>query len=312
MQTQPLGKTGENVSSLCLGAMYFGTRNDTAASHRILDAYLDAGGTFIDTANIYAHWIQGFHGGESETLLGEWMRQHGNRSKLFIASKVGFEYHGVERGLTPRQIEDECNKSLKRLGIDTIDLYYAHVDDRNTPLEETMKAFDKLVKAGKVRLIGGSNYRAWRLEQAHWISQVNNWAHFCCIQQHYTYLPLRPGTTVSPQVMANEDLIDYCANSGTTLLAYSVLQAGAYTRTDRSFASKFSSPDNDKRLSLLREIASELGATINQIILRWMLQSSPSVIPLIAASDETQLQENLGALQIQLSAEQMQRLNNPI
>jgi aryl-alcohol dehydrogenase-like predicted oxidoreductase len=122
MQTQSLGNTGVQVSSLCLGAMYFGTRNDVTTSHRILDMYVDAGGTFIDTANIYSHWVSGFKGGESETLLGAWMKQHGNRDKLFIASKVGFGYPGVPVGLRAHQIEEECNKSLQKLGIDTIDL----------------------------------------------------------------------------------------------------------------------------------------------------------------------------------------------
>jgi aryl-alcohol dehydrogenase-like predicted oxidoreductase len=148
METQKLGKTGVDVSALCLGAMYFGTRNDQATSYRVLDKYVEAGGTFIDTANIYAHWVKGFKGGESETLLGEWMQGRGNRDKLFIASKVGFGYPGVPVGLRANQIEEECNKSLRYLKIDTIDLYYAHVDDRKTPLEETLEAFDKLVKAG--------------------------------------------------------------------------------------------------------------------------------------------------------------------
>src|SRR5690606_21274849 len=107
-----------------------------------------------------------------------------------------------------------CEKSLKRLGIETIDLYYAHVDDRSTPLEESLEAFNRLVQAGKVRTLGASNYLAWRLEQAKWISQVNGWAGFHCIQQHYTYLRLRPGTSVQPQEMVNDDLLDYVANTG--------------------------------------------------------------------------------------------------
>jgi aryl-alcohol dehydrogenase-like predicted oxidoreductase len=304
-----LGHSGVEVSALCLGAMFLGTKQDQAISHRILDHYVAAGGSFIDTANIYAHWVAGFKGGESETLLGNWMRARGNRSKLFIASKVGFGYPGVDKCLRAKVIEEECNKSLKRMNIDVIDLYYAHVDDRSTPLEETLEAFNRLVKAGKVRFIGASNYVAWRLEQAHWMSQVHGWAEFCCIQQHYTYLRLRPGTNVSPQVMGNDDLLDYCRSSGMTLLAYSVLQAGAYTRSDKAFSPKFASPDNEKRLATLRAIADETGATVNQAILRWMLQSNPPVLPLIAASDETQLDENLRALDAKLTLDQMERLN---
>lgn len=309
MQTQPLGHTGVDVSVLCLGAMFLGTKQDTPTSERLLDRYVDAGGTFIDTANIYAHWADGGRGGESEALLGEWMKQRGNRDRLFIASKVGFDYPGVNTGLSARQIEEEAEKSLRRLQIDTIDLYYAHVDDRNTPLDETLAAFDRLVKAGKVRFIGASNYLAWRLEQARWTSQINDYAEFCCVQQHFTYLRLRPGASMGRQQMANEDLLDYCRNMDMTLLSYSVLQAGAYTRPDRVFPKRLQSEDNNQRLKVLRGIARENGATVNQVVIQWMRQASPPIIPLIAASNDDQLQENLGALDGTLTAEQMDRLN---
>jgi len=309
MQTQPLGHTGVRVSALCLGAMFFGTKNDKATSYRILDAYVAAGGSFIDTANIYAFWVEGFRGGESETLLGEWMRERGNRNDLFLASKVGFAYGDVEKRLRAGDIAAECDKSLKRMGVDSIDLYYAHVDDRVTPLEETMEAFDRLVRAGKARFVGASNYTAWRLEQARWISQVNGWAEFCCIQQRCTYLRLKPGATFSPQAWANEDLLDYCRTTGLTLLPYSVLLAGAYTRPDRSIPAQHASPHNEKRLEILRDVAREIGASPNQVVLAWMLQGSPPMIPLIAASNEGQLQDNLGALNVQLSREQIERLD---
>ncbi len=309
MQTLPLGRTGVQVSALCLGAMYFGSRNDQPSSYRLLDQYLAAGGSFIDTANIYAFWVPGFQGGESETLLGEWMRERGNRSKVFLATKCGIGYQDVKIGLTARQIETECEKSLKRLGVDTIDLYYAHRDDRHTPLEESLEAFNRLVQSGKVRFIGASNYLAWRMEQARWISQTNGWSAYCCIQQRYTYLKLRPGARVDPQIMANDDLLDFCQNSGTTLLAYTALQTGSYTRSDRPFPDIFQMPDNDRRLAMLRTIAQEVNATVNQVILAWMLHSSPAVLPLVAASDEQQLQENLHALEVSLSADQMERLN---
>lgn len=307
MKTQPLGQTSASVSALCFGAMYIGTRIDQPTSYRLLDQYCNAGGRFIDTANIYSRWVPGFQGGESETLLGQWMKERGNRADLFIASKVGFQYADVPKRLRASDIEAECEKSLKRLGIETIDLYYAHVDDRSTPLEESLEAFNRLVEAGKVRFLGASNYLAWRLEQAKWISQVNGWAGFCCIQQHYTYLRLRPGTSVQPQEMVNDDLLDYLASAGITLLAYSVLQSGAYTRPDRALRREFAMPDNDRRLETLRAVADEAGVSANQVILAWMLQRG--VLPLIAASDETQLGENLAALDVRLSAEQMERLN---
>jgi hypothetical protein len=147
MKTQKLGYTGVEVSSLCLGAMYLGTRNDYASSCRLLDQYLDAGGSFIDRANIYAHWVQGFHGGESETLLGQWMQERSNRSKLFMVSKVRFQYADVPKRLRAGDIEAECNKSLQRRGVETIDLYYAHVDDHQPPLRWFRRVF--ALKLGK-------------------------------------------------------------------------------------------------------------------------------------------------------------------
>ena len=303
MKTRPLGNMGTEVSVLCLGTMYFGSRTDEATSYQLLDQYAEAGGTFLDTANIYARWVPGYVGGESETLLGRWMQARNNRQCMFIASKVGFEMPGVERGLRAEQIEAECEKSLKRLGIETIDLYYAHVDDRHTPQEESMAAFARLVEAGKVRFIGASNFLAWRLERANWVSRTNGWPEYCCIQQRHSYLRPKPGASFAPQIAANEDLLDLCHVGGITMLAYSVLLNGAYTRAERPIPDGYVGPDSGARLAALRAVAEETGATPNQVILAWMLGGKPSVIPLIAASTSGQLQENLAALKLELSAD---------
>jgi aryl-alcohol dehydrogenase-like predicted oxidoreductase len=310
MRTRKLGYTGVEVSALCLGAMYFGSRNDRAVSYRLLDQYLDAGGSFIDTANIYSHWVEGFKGGESETLLGEWMRERGNRGQVFIASKVGFGYPGVPKRLTAELIAQECDKSLKRLGTETIDLYYAHVDDRETPLEETMHAYANLVEAGKVRYIAASNYRSWRLEEARWVCKTNGWPEFCALQQHYTYLKLRPGMDIAPQAFVTDSELEYLRNRDMAFLPYSVLQSGGYTRPDRPIRKEYGGSDNTERLHVLREVAAETGAPVNQVILAWMMQSTPAAIPLIAASSAEQLNENLGALDLTLSAEHIARLNS--
>lgn len=307
MKTVPLGKTDIEVSALCLGAMYFGSRNDETTSYRMLDHYVGAGGTFIDTANIYAHWVPGSTGGESEALLGQWMRERKNRDKLFIATKVGFGYPGIKRGLRADQIETEVEKSLNRLGIETIDLYYAHTDDRNTPLEESLEAFYRLVKAGKVRFIGASNFAAWRLEKARWVSRTHDWPAYVCIQQRYTYLRPQPGADFDPQVAVNDELLDYCASEEVTLLAYSALLSGAYTRDDREFPAQYQGPDATARLEVLRTVAEEAGATLNQVILAWMVQRG--IIPLIAASTTGQMTENVGALELELSPDQLKRLN---
>lgn len=309
MQTTPLGRSGVDVSIYCLGAMYFGSRNDRATSYRMLDRYVDAGGSFIDTANIYAWWVEGCRGGESETLLGEWMRERRNRDRVFIASKVGFQYDDVARGLSAAQIEAECDKSLRRMGIDTIDLYYAHVDDRNTPMHETMEAFDRLVRAGKVRYIGASNFMAYRLERAHTLSKQNGWPDYVCLQQRYTYLRPKPGASFDPQLSLTEEIIDYCRANQVTILAYSSLLSGAYTRPDRPLPEQYRSLDADARLAALREIAAAHNATPNQVILAWLTQQAPPIIPVMAASSDEQMRENLAALDLRLSAEEMERLN---
>jgi len=291
--------------------MYFGTRNDEGTSFRLLDQYVEAGGTFIDTANIYAHWVKGFRGGESEALLGRWMKSRQNRSNLFIATKVGFEIQarGVPRSLSARWIVAECEKSLQRLGTETIDLYYAHKDDYSTPVEETLEAFDQLIKAGKVRFIGASNFTAWRLEEARWTSITQGLSEYCCIQQKHTYLRPKPGAGFGINITINNELVDYCHNRKITPLAYSVLLSGAYTRPDREIPGDYLGPDTQTRLLALKTIAQEKGATVNQIILAWMLHSDPFVLPLIAASTEEHLKENLLALEISLTADELQRLD---
>ena len=310
MKTVQLGNTGVEVSAFCLGTMFFGSSTNAAISYQLLDQYVEAGGSFLDTANIYARWVPGYVGGESETLLGKWMRQRQNRSELFLASKVGFEMPGVERGLRASQIEEQYEKSLRRLGVNTIDLYYAHADDRCTPVEETMEAFHKLVKAGKVRFIGASNFLAWRLEEAGWVSRTRGWSEYCCIQQRYSYVRPKPGANFDPQIAANDDLLDYCKSRGITLLAYSPLLRGAYSRSERPFPDQYVGPDSKARVAVLKTITEEKNATANQIVLAWMIRSEPCVIPLVAASTSGQMRENLSSLKISLSAEDMARLNN--
>jgi len=289
--------------------MHFGSRTNKRASFGILDRYFEAGGAFLDTANNYAMWVPGYMGGESESLLGEWIGERENRDELFIATKVGFDYPGVDWGLRAHRIMTERKKSLSRLGIDSIDLYYAHRDDRNTPLAETMETFNTLVKAGEVRYIGASNYLAWRLEEARWVSRTHGWPEFCCIQQRYSYIRPKPGATFYPQIAANEDLLDYCRARGMTLLVYSPLLNGAYTRPERSFPEQYLGPDTDARFAALKAVAEEVGATANQVVYAWLAQCDPPVIPLVGASTIEQLEENLGALEVKLSREQMKHLD---
>ena len=308
MEKVSLGDSGLMVSQFCLGCMRFGTATDAEMSYRILDMYVDAGGSFLDTANIYGRPPAG-QAGDSERLLGRWMRERGNRSRMFVASKVGFPYPGIEQGTSARQIIEECEKSLRNLGVETVDLYYAHNDDRDTSLEESLEAFHRLVQQGKVRAIGGSNFRAWRLAQARAVSEANGWAAYCCVQQRHSYVRPKPGASFGAQVASNVDLRDYCASEGVRLLAYSPLLHGAYVRADREFSEQYRGPDTDARMATLRAVAEETGATLNQIVLAWMARSEPAVIPLVAASNEAQMAENLGALGVALSGEQIARLD---
>jgi aryl-alcohol dehydrogenase-like predicted oxidoreductase len=309
MKTIPLGSTGVKVSALCLGAMYFGTKQDEETSFRLLDAYLDAGGSFIDTANIYAWWIDGCRGGESESLLGRWMQARKNRNKLFLATKVGFGYDDVPVGLTAKLIQRECEKSLKRLGTERIELYYAHVDDPKTPLEESLEAFDRLVEQGKVRFIGASNYSAWRMEEARWVSETQGLTAFCCLQQRHTYIQPKPGTSFSPQRHINQDLLDFASQRPITLLAYSALISGGYTHPEKYDFTNYQGPHTEARLAMLKTLAAEKGVSPNQVVLAWMLNNQPRILPLIAASTMEQLQENVGALELALTEEDIQRLN---
>jgi aryl-alcohol dehydrogenase-like predicted oxidoreductase len=307
MRTVPLGEAGVDVSALCLGCMFFGTRVDEETSMHVLDAYTEAGGSFLDTANNYAYWIEGGRGGESEELLGRWMGRRGNRESLFLATKVG---GAPGEHLSGAAISAALEGSLRRLQTESIDLYYSHVDDRSVELEETLEAFGDLVTAGKVRHIGCSNYAAWRLERARRIADAEGLPRYCCIQQRHTYLRPRLGAGFGEQLVADDELLDFCAaNPEVALLAYSPLLSGAYTVPGRAFPQQYLGADTDARLDALRRTAGEADASANQVVLAWLMATAPAAIPVISASSGAQVEENLGALDVELSAEQLSTLD---
>ncbi|MBD3922093.1 aldo/keto reductase [Paenibacillus sp. PR3] len=316
MQQFSLGTTGLSVSAYSLGCLNFGSRTDKETSFRLLDRYAEAGGNFLDTANNYAFWNEGCFGGESESLLGEWIRVRKNRSGIIVATKVGAKptvpgggFDQIE-GLSGKAIEKAIDESLLRLGTDYVDLLYAHIDDTNTPLEETLETFDRLIKAGKVRALGCSNYPFSRLLEAKEISTTKGLASYSCIQQRYTYLQPRINADFGIQVSADDNLLAYCKeNDDFTMLAFSPLLGGLYSREDASIPDGYRSEEQLSRLQAIRKVARELGATPNQVVLAWMLQNVPKVLPLVAVSDLAQLEENLGALHIQLDAELLEHLN---
>ncbi|WP_420456305.1 aldo/keto reductase [Rubrivirga sp.] len=312
LRSVPLGSTGESVTALCLGTMYFGTTVDEPTSVALLDHYVEAGGSFLDTANCYAFWEGDGH--ESETLLGRYVVDRDCRDDLFLATKVGFapERPGAPwpdevESLTATRIVESVETSLRRLRTDRIDLLYAHRDDRDTPLDETLEAFARLVEAGKVRHLGASNTRSWRLERARATSRARGWPAYACVQQKYTYLRPRPGVDFGGQLWADDDVLDYTRSEGLSLLAYSPLLSGAYTRADRPIPPEFAGPNADARLAVLAEVAEETGATPNQVVLAWML--AQGILPIVAASTAEQLAENLGAAGLALTDDHVDRLD---
>ena len=308
MKKVKLGNSGLEVSALCLGTDSIGSRIDRQTSFKLLDLYREKGGNFIDTANFYASWLPGCEGGESETTIGLWAKDRGVRDQLVIDSKLGFDYPGCDGGLSAAEIESECDKSLRRLQTDRIDLYYAHRDDAATPLEETMEAFGRLIRAGKVRAIGASNLKGWRIAEANIVSQAHRCPGYSVVQQRHTYLRPRHGADFGPQISINEDLKDYCSSRGIAMVGYSVLLQGAYTREDRPVPPQYAGPEADERLKALEAVADEVGATMNQVVIAWMRQSDPPVLPIVAGSQPEQLAETIDALGVTLTQDQVGRL----
>ena len=301
-----LGKSGLQVSKLALGADLIGSKYDRAHSFSLLDHYWEHGGNFVDTANFYASWYPGCVGGESESTIGAWMRERGNRDQMVISSKLAFDYPGSPGGLSRREIERECEKSLRRLETESIDLYYSHRDDMATPLEETMEAYHRLITAGKVRAIGASNLALWRIAEANAVSRFHGGTPYSVIEQRFTYLRPRHGASFGPQIFISEEMKQFARAHGVTLTAFGVLLQGAYSQRDKQIPSQFAGADSDERLAALRATSEETGFTLNQVVIAWTRQTG--ILPIVGASSKAQLDETIGAEALTLSDEQMERL----
>lgn len=310
MKRQRLGRTELDVSELAFGTDLIGSKIDQPTSFSLFDYYFERGGNFLDTANFYASWLPGCKGGESETTIGAWMKERQNREGLVISSKLGFDYPGSKGGLTAGEIERECEKSLKRLQTDRIDLYYAHRDDTDTSLEETMEGFSRLLSSGKIRAIGASNLPVWRIAEANVVAQLNDLTPYQVIEQRYTYVRPRHGADFGPQIFMGTETKQFAAAHQIAIVGYSILLQGAYTRSDRPLPAQFEGPDSSERLAQLQNLAKEVGRSPNQVIIAWMRQSQPSVLPIIAGSRREQLAENIDALTLTLTEEQFQRLDS--
>ncbi|NOU94469.1 aldo/keto reductase [Paenibacillus sp. LMG 31456] len=304
-----VGKTGLKVSELCLGSMTFGAAADREESFRIMDGYTEAGGNFIDTANVYSQ-------GLSEEIVGAWLKEK-NRNDFVVATKVrfGMGEGPNDMGLSRKHILASVEDSLRRLGTDYIDLFQVHAWDAATPLEETLSTLNDLVRKGVVRYIGASNYRAWQLQKAIYVSRQNGWESFVCLQPQYNLL-----------CRATEyELLPLCENEGVGVIPWSPLRGGLLSgkfkrgeipqENTRVGANKatWERYDNEFTWNIidsLSEIAKETDKSSAQVALNWMLSRSVITSPIIGARNVAQLDDNLGASGWSLTEEQIHRLND--
>ena len=309
-----LGRTGLKVSPLCLGSMNFGWTADEETSFGVMDAFAEAGGNFIDTADIYSRWVEGHNGGESEGVIGRWLRARGNRSQMIIATKVrGQMGPGPnDQGLSRRHIFDACDASLRRLQSEKIDLYQTHYFDADTPIDETLEALDRLVQQGKVRYVGCSNYPAWRLMEALWTSDKHGLARYNSIQPHYNLVN---------RAEFERELAEVCLANGIGIIPYSPLAGGFLTgkySRDRDTDSvraegvrqRYFNDAGWKVLDAVRAVAGELDTTPLAVSLAWLLAQPGMAAPIFGANTVEQLQGSLAALDVDLTTAQMETLNN--
>ena len=301
---------GLNVSKIALGAMNFGTTTPKKEAYNVLDAYMDLGGNFIDTSNNYAHWAG--TGDESETLLGEWLKERGCRDRVVLATKVGFDRHGEGAGLKREQIEYWIDESLRKLNTDYIDLYYAHTDDPNTPIEETMETFHSLVKKGKVRALGASNFDTWRMAEANMLAESKALTPYTAMQQRLSYL--NPKFGAAPKYtfneVANRERLRFLCEKNMPLISYACLCKGAYENPEL-LPEEY---EGGKRLEFIRSMAAEKGVNPSALVIAYLTnlhrcEGYPTVIPLFSASHE-QLLQNARGLELTLTDEELNVMNH--
>ena len=312
MDYRRLGNSGLKVAPICLGSMQFGWTADEEASFQVMDAYSEAGGNFIDTADVYSAWVEGNPGGVSEGIIGRWLKARGNRIQIVLATKFngkmweGPNGAGVSRGHVMKAIED----SLRRLQTDYIDLYQTHWPNFDTPQEETLRALDDLVKAGKVRYIGCSNEPAWRLTKALWISDKYNLNRFISSQPPYSLVRRADFEREHEAV---------CLDQGVGVIPYSPLQAGFLTGKYRRNAipdsaraeglKKYFTEQNFQLIDLLEALGQAHNASVTQMTLAWMLQRPAITAPIIGANSVDQLKDILGSLEVRPTQEDIEAID---
>jgi aryl-alcohol dehydrogenase-like predicted oxidoreductase len=312
MKTRTLGRSGIEVGPLALGGNVFGWTIDEAASFRVLDTFAASGLNLIDTADVYSVWVAGHTGGESETVIGNWLKRSGARGRVVIATKVGIEIAPGEKGLTRAHILRSAERSLNRLQVDAIDLYQAHQDDPDTPLEETLGAFAELVAQGKVRAIGASNYSAARLAEALRVSREKGLPRYESLQPNYNLVD-RGGY--------EGELEPLCAREGLGVIPYYSLAAGFLTGKYRTEADLSKSARgakvgksylNERGLRVLAAVdavAAQLKASPAQVALAWLMARPSVTAPIASATTPAQLDELVAATRLTLGPDAVARLD---
>ena len=307
---QRLGSSDLQIAPLVLGGNVFGWTADRDASFAVLDAFVAGGGTMIDTADVYSAWVPGHRGGESETMIGEWLKGSGKRDQVLIATKVGMLPGEGGEKLAPARIAAACEASLKRLGTDRIDLYFAHQDDEATPQEAALEAFAELVDAGKVRVLGASNFHAARLKSANEKARAAGLPRYDVLQPEYNL--------VSRHKFEGE-LQDYCVEWNVGVVPYYGLASGFLTGKYRSRDDLSKSVRGGRMgdllegkgravLEALDAVAEETGATLAQISLAWLIAQEGVTAPIASATSVAQVEDLLPAMTLTLSPDQLERL----
>ena len=309
-----LGATDLHIAPLVLGGNVFGWTADKATSFAVLDAFVAAGGTMIDTADVYSAWVPGHKGGESESVIGEWLRGSGKRDKVLVATKVGMLDGEGGAKLAPSRIAAAADASLKRLGVEQIDLYFAHQDDDSVAQEDALAAFAKLIDAGKIRALGASNFGAMRLKSANDAAKSHGLPHYQVLQPEYNL--------VSRHKFEGE-LQDFCVVHDIGVVPYYGLASGFLTGKYRSADDLGKSVRGGRMGDLLEgkgkgkavlaamdEVAAETGSTLAQIALAWLAAQPGVTAPIASATSVAQMEELAGSIGLDLSEGQLDRLTN--
>ncbi|MCX4197992.1 aldo/keto reductase [Methylobacterium organophilum] len=311
MDRRRIGRSDLTVAPFCLGGNVFGWTADEAASFAILDRFVESGFDFIDTADVYSRWAPGHVGGESETVIGKWLAARpGARDQIVLATKVGMDLGEAGQGLSAAHIERACEASLRRLGVDRIDLYQSHLDDATVPLEETLRAHERLITAGKVRAIGASNYTAARLAEALGIAASAGLPRYECLQPDYSLAQRGYEAELEPLCRAEQiGVIGYFSLAAGFLTGKYRSARDAAGRARENRVAKYLNPRGLALLDVLDAVAQACGASPAQVALAWIIARPGITAPIASATSVAQLDELLGAVRLTLAPEAIDRLD---